>query len=67
VLDFLPVGSFIIVPDQAEHCSVVCKFDDVSVVNGGAVMGEEAEVISTQGFHFLGDRDNGGPSETCVN
>ena len=38
----LPVGWFIIIPDQTKHYSVVCKFDDVvSVVNvGAAVMGE---------------------------
>ena len=26
---FLPVGSLIVVGDEAEHCGVVCKFKDV--------------------------------------
>ena len=39
---FLPLGRLVVVGNQAYHCSVVCKLDDlVGGVHGHAVMAEQ--------------------------
>jgi hypothetical protein len=42
VCDLLPIGCLVIVCDQAYHCCVICKRNEVvGVVPGHAVMGEQ--------------------------
>ena len=44
VSHFLPVGSLIVVGDEAEHCGVICKFEDVvGWAGGSSVVGVESE------------------------
>ena len=49
VLDLLPVGRFIIVADVANHCGIVCRFNnDVRRLQRNAVVGRHGEEQSIQ-------------------
>ena len=49
VLDLLPVGRFIIATDEANHCGILCRFNnDVRCTQTNAVMGKQGEEQRTQ-------------------